>query len=100
MVCASNGSRATTSRNKKNTKLEKVRQLNLLFLIVYRLPILRRLFLSDNQVYKIEGLEGNTRLEELILEENYISKLEGMTSLSNLTRLDLGIINILYLCLF
>jgi hypothetical protein len=79
-----------TSRNKKDSKPGKVCYLAHLYNVIFRLPNLRRLFLSDNQIHKIEGLEGNTRLEELILEENYISKLEGLTSLANLTRLDLG----------
>lgn len=39
-----------------------------------RLPNLRRLFLSGNEISKIEGLENCTMLEELILEDNLITK--------------------------
>lgn len=46
-----------------------------------RLPNLRRLFLSANEISMIEGLESCTMLEELILEDNLIKQVQDLTNL-------------------
>ena len=43
-----------------------------------KLPNLRRLFLSGNEITLIEGLQTCSVLEELILEENFITKVSTL----------------------
>ncbi|MCE8175686.1 leucine-rich repeat domain-containing protein, partial [Porphyromonas gingivalis] len=53
------------------------------------LTSLTRLYLSDNQIAKLEGLNALTSLTELDLSGNQIAKLEGLDHLTSLTWLDL-----------
>jgi Leucine-rich repeat (LRR) protein len=46
-----------------------------------RLPNLRRLFLSANEISMIEGLESCTMLEELILDDNLIKQVHDLNDL-------------------
>ncbi|KAG0570673.1 hypothetical protein KC19_6G179500 [Ceratodon purpureus] len=55
-----------------------------------RLPNLRRLFLSGNEISVITGLDNCTMLEELILDDNVINQVSGISKLQSLWRLDLG----------
>ncbi len=48
------------------------------------------LYLSSNQISKIEGLEGLNSLSWLILWSNQISQIEGLEKLSSLSKLDLS----------
>merc|ERR1712130_674157 len=53
------------------------------------LPTLRILSLQANRITKIEGLSDLTALKELYLAENGIEVIEGLDALVNLTILDL-----------
>ena len=43
---------------------------------------LKRLFLNDNEIKKIEGLNTLTNLTDLWLSENQIEKIEGLSTLT------------------
>jgi Leucine-rich repeat (LRR) protein len=51
---------------------------------------LRKLYLMDNNIIKIQGLESCTLLEELSLEKNKIKVIENIGHLKYLKKLDLG----------
>lgn len=51
---------------------------------------LRKLYLMDNNIVKIQGLESCTLLEELSLEKNKIKVIENIGHLKYLKKLDLG----------
>jgi len=51
---------------------------------------LQELYLSGNQITKIEGLETLVNLQELCLGGNQITKIEGLETLVNLQKLYLG----------
>ena len=51
---------------------------------------LRKLYLMDNNIVKIQGLESCTLLEELSLEKNKIKVIENIGHMKYLKKLDLG----------
>ena len=51
---------------------------------VYELTNLETLYLKNNNISKIEGLEKLTNLKLLSLDDNKISKIEGLEQLTNL----------------
>ncbi|GMH33137.1 hypothetical protein BSKO_00971 [Bryopsis sp. KO-2023] len=51
---------------------------------------LRRLYLCDNEITRIEGLENCEGLFELSFEDNRISSISGLERLGELRRLELG----------
>ncbi|EFJ05452.1 hypothetical protein SELMODRAFT_431559 [Selaginella moellendorffii] len=55
-----------------------------------KLPNLRRLLLSNNDISTIEDLESCTFLEELILDNNHIEQVKGIPPLQSLWKLDLS----------
>jgi len=57
---------------------------------LHRLPLLEKLNLSKNQIYKIEGLGFQSNLRELNLAHNFIEVIQGLESLINLTMLNLS----------
>ncbi|BFI30707.1 hypothetical protein MPTK2_3g14780 [Marchantia polymorpha subsp. ruderalis] len=54
-----------------------------------KLPNLRRLFLSGNEITVIEGLDNCSLLEELVLEDNLITQVPKLKHVKALWRLDL-----------
>lgn len=57
---------------------------------VYHYPFLQGLWLNNNALVKIEGLERCTRLVSLFLNNNFISKIEGLEELKFLETLNLA----------
>jgi hypothetical protein len=57
---------------------------------IKRLVKLKRLYLSDTGVSKIEGLEKNVKLNEFVLSETGVSKIEGLEKNVNLNVLSLS----------
>ncbi|EFJ09698.1 flagellar associated protein 234 [Selaginella moellendorffii] len=55
-----------------------------------KLPNLRRLLLSNNDISTIEDIESCTLLEELILDNNHIEQVKGIPPLQSLWKLDLS----------
>ncbi|CAG9462944.1 unnamed protein product [Pedinophyceae sp. YPF-701] len=55
-----------------------------------RLSGVLRASFRDNEIARIEGLEGCTSLQELSLEDNCISDAAGLAGLTQLRKLDLG----------
>ena len=51
---------------------------------------LKRIFISDNKIERIEGLDGCEQLEVLWLNENSIDSLQGLSKLTNLKQLHLA----------
>ena len=45
------------------------------------------LWLNNNRLAKLTGLQHNWRLRELYLQNNQITKIEGLETLGNLTKL-------------
>ncbi len=63
-------------------KIKKLENLNL--------PNLRILSIQSNRIVKLENLDGLIKLEELYMSDNGLSKIEGIDKLNKLRVLDLS----------
>jgi Leucine-rich repeat (LRR) protein len=57
---------------------------------IENLTKLKRMYLNNNQIKKIDGLDNLARLNTLTMNRNHVTRIEGIENLGNLKVLDLG----------